>query len=236
MIPIKDNIHRRTFPAVTLLIIFANIAIFIYQLSTYVADNYDIVYNYGAIPLFFTDGLVLFLAGDPLFMAVLPNAVMTLFTSVFLHGGWLHLLGNMLYLWVFGPNVEGRLGSFKFLVLYLLMGAAGSLFHIALNPESPVPLIGASGAIAGVLGLYFMFYPGAKVLTLVPIFFFITFIHIPALIFLGFWFLLQLNNAFGAESAAGMQSVAWWAHVGGFTVGLILGIVNRRKKTDILRY
>lgn len=140
---------------------------------------------------------------------------------MFLHGGWLHLLGNMLYLWIFGDNVEDRMGRGRFIIFYLLTGYIATLTHVYFLPHSTVPMVGASGAIAGILGAYFVLYPRAKVLTLVPIIIFITFIRIPALLFLGFWFLLQVINQTMISSPEA-QSVAWWAHIGGFVAGAVL--------------
>lgn len=228
MIPLRDNIRSRRFPVVNITIIIVNFLIFIYQIQLSPRDAYSFVLDFGVVPVELVGGLSLFLEGNPDFATVLPGATVSLFTATFLHGGWLHLLGNMIYLWVFGDNIEDRMGSMRYLLVYLLMGAGGSIVHIMFNPVSTSPLIGASGAIAGVLGIYLLLYPGAKVLTLLPLGFFITFVHIPAILFLAFWFLLQLFNAFLAQGAAtGAQPVAWWAHVGGFLIGLAIGILHR---------
>ena len=146
------------------------------------------------------------------------------FTSMFLHGGWLHLIGNMWYLWIFGDNVEDRLGHIRYLVFYFACGVGAGVVHLLLNPNSMVPSVGASGAIAGVLGAYLVSYPFARILTLVPIFFFFQVIEIPALIVLGLWFVMQFfygTASLAANSATG-GGVAWWAHVGGFVIGIIL--------------
>src|SRR5204863_5588398 len=142
-------------------------------------------------------------------------------TSMFLHGGWLHLIGNMWYLWIFGDNVEDRLGHFAYLIFYLLCGLGAGIVHTILNYQTVVPSVGASGAIAGVLGAYVVSYPGAKVLTLIPIFIFVQFIEIPALIVLGLWFVMQFFNGAAAlaTTSANGGGVAWWAHVGGFIIG-----------------
>jgi membrane associated rhomboid family serine protease len=149
------------------------------------------------------------------------EALTKLTTTMFLHGGWMHLLGNMLYLWIFGDNIEDRVGHVKYLIFYLIAGYAATISHVYLLPNSTVPMVGASGAIAGVLGAYFILFPRAKVLTLLPIFIFITFVRIPAVLFLGFWFLLQVFNQ-TMVSSPDAQSVAWWAHIGGFAAGAIL--------------
>jgi Uncharacterized membrane protein (homolog of Drosophila rhomboid) len=148
-----------------------------------------------------------------------------LFTSMFLHAGWLHLIGNMWYLWIFGDNVEDRLGHIRYLVFYFACGVGAGVVHILLNPNSTVPSVGASGAIAGVLGAYLVSYPFARILTLVPIFFFFQVIEIPALIVLGLWFVMQFfygTASLTATTSAAGGGVAWWAHVGGFVIGIIL--------------
>ena len=154
---------------------------------------------------------------------------------MFLHAGWLHLVGNMLYLWIFGDNIEDRLGHFTFLIFYLLCGLGAGVVHTLLNYQTVVPSIGASGAIAGVLGAYLVSYPRARVLTLVPIFVFVQFIEIPALLVLGFWFVMQF--LYGAASLAATTpnsgGVAWWAHVGGFVVGMLLiGLFPRKDRVE----
>ena len=136
----------------------------------------------------------------------------------------------MVYLWVFGDNIEGRLGHLRYLFIYLLMGAVSQLFHVVVHPSSATPLVGASGAIAGVLGAYFILFPHSRVLTLLPLGFFITFVHIPAVIFLALWFVLQLLNA---TLAAGVQPVAWWAHVGGFVIGVLVGLKRLKKQPRV---
>ena len=156
---------------------------------------------------------------------------LTLITSMFLHGGLLHVLGNMLYLWVFGDNVEGAMGRGRFLAFYFLCGMAAGLAQLALSLHSPVPQIGASGAIAGVLGAYFMLFPTSRILTIIPIFFFIRLISIPAVVVLGIWFLLQVANS--ALSGASGGGVAWFAHIGGFAAGMVLVLVFRRRDVPI---
>jgi membrane associated rhomboid family serine protease len=151
-----------------------------------------------------------------------------MFTSMFLHGGWLHLLGNMLFLWIFGNNVEDRLGSIPFLLFYLVGGVAAALTQVVIDPRSTIPLVGASGAIAAALGAYIVLFPGARILSLVFLGFFYQLIEVPAILVLGFWFGLQLLNgfaAFGAETAQG--GVAFFAHIGGFVFGLAVGVLLR---------
>ncbi len=224
MIPIRDNIRSRRFPVVNLTLIIINVVVFIYELSLGQSQLTHFVNTFGVTPRRVT-GL---LTGHTDYAA----AVIPLVTGMFLHGGWLHLLGNMLYLWIFGDNVEDRVGRGKYLVLYLAAGIGGSLAQVWARPLAAEPVIGASGAIAGVLGAYFISYPKAKVLTLVPIFFFITFVEIPAFIFLIIWFILQSLNGFVTLGVAG-NMVAWWAHIGGFLTGiigmLILAPAKRRR-------
>lgn len=155
---------------------------------------------------------------------------MALFSSMFLHGGWLHLLGNMWILWIFGDNVEDRLGRARFLGLYLASGLAAAFLHVLTNPSSPVPTVGASGAIAGVMGAYFRFFPHARVETIVPPFFLGPVFDFPAVFFLGWWFFLQFFNGAMSLGAAGpgFSGIAWWAHVGGFVFGFAVSLTARR--------
>ena len=206
MIPLRDTIPTETFPAMTRLLIAANVAMFLYQVSLGMAGE-RFIYAHGLVPRRFGAG----------------GAIAPLLTSMFLHGGWMHLIGNMLYLHIFGDNVEDRLGHFRFLLLYFLAGMAAGMAQIVTNPGSPLPMVGASGAIAGVTGAYFVFFPRARVVTLVPIFVFLQVVEIPAVFFLFFWFAFQLMlgiSSLGSEAAGG---VAFWAHVGGFVAGIVLG-------------
>ncbi len=213
MIPISDNMPSRGRPWMTYLLLAANAAVFIYQMLLPVPQLNALLNTYGVIPA---------RIGSPLTF-VFPQRwpqLLPLLTAMFLHGGWLHFGGNMLYLWIFGDNVEASMGSGSFLVFYLLTGALGNVCHVVFNLRSMIPTIGASGAIAGILGAYLVLFPRARVLALVPLGFFFTVAEIPAMIFLLFWFLLQvLSGIFGA---AGPQAVAWWAHIGGFVAGIIL--------------
>jgi membrane associated rhomboid family serine protease len=223
MIPIRDALPSRRFPIVTVGLIAINVAVYVYQ------------------TLLGTDGAASFIARFALVPADLLHGVSSsaalpawapLLTSLFLHGGILHLLGNMLYLWIFGDNVEDAMGPLRFLLFYLVCGAVASLTHVALAPGSTIPLIGASGAIAGVLGAYIMLFPYARVLTIIPIFFFIRLITVPAVVLLGFWFILQVLSGAGAYS--GQSDVAWFAHIGGFVSGLLLVFVFRRRGVPVV--
>ena len=213
MIPLRDSVRPRTTPFVNWIIIALNLYIFIREVMLPPGQLNEVYYTLGVIPASVTQ---LFLDGS-----AMGTVIITFFTAMFLHGGWMHVLGNMLFLWVFGDNVEDRLGHFKFLLFYLATGIVGAIAHIMSDPFSEVPIIGASGAIAGVLGAYFVTFPRARVLTLLPIIIFFTIVEIPAVVFLAFWFVLQLFN--GTASLGGSANpVAWWAHVGGFLSGIVL--------------
>ncbi|HOB28129.1 MAG TPA: rhomboid family intramembrane serine protease [Bacillota bacterium] len=235
MIPIRDTAPRYRFPIINIGLIFLNVYIFIQQLTLPPEQLYCFIYTYGTVPANLTGSLLSILDPGFSFSTFLAAAV-PLVTANFLHGGWLHLIGNMLYLWIFGDNIEGTLGHLKYLLLYLFMGVASQLFHIFSDPFSTTPLVGASGAIAGVLGAYFILFPYARILTLVPIGFFITFVQMPAVIFLGFWFILQLLNTWMQGAAIGVQAVAWWAHIGGFIVGLAIGVLAKKRLVTKYRY
>jgi len=227
MIPLKDNIPNRRFPFINVSFIVINLIIFLYQTQLPPEAVNQFILQNAVIPQLQIEGLI-FLLHNPEHLGIIGGDLFWPYlTATFLHGGWMHLLGNMIYLWVFGKNIENILGPIPYLVVYLFMGAIGHFFHIFTHPASMVPLIGASGAIAGVLGAYFVLYPRALILTLVPLGFFITFIYIPAFLLLALWFLLQLFNAIMPAAPAGAQSVAWWAHIGGFISGIVIGIFMR---------
>ncbi|MFY9114664.1 MAG: rhomboid family intramembrane serine protease [Dethiobacteria bacterium] len=231
MIPLRDNIRSRKFPLVNISLIVVYFWVFFYQIRLLPEEAYRFVYAYGLVPQDFLNSLFLPFNGNQELGTLVMGTFAPLVTAIFLHGGWLHLLGNMLYLWIFGDNVEERLGSVRYLAVYLFMGIGGNLAHIIFNPHSTAPVIGASGAIAGVLGIYFLVFPRAKVLTLLPLGFFITFVHVPAVLFLALWFILQVFNALIAQNMAmGAEQVAWWAHVGGFLLGMTIGFLSRSKE------
>jgi membrane associated rhomboid family serine protease len=210
-IPLKDDNPTLTFPIVTLGLILANGWVFYHQISLDVVESQRFVFQWGAIPYQIMTGQSLY--------GPLPVPVQfTLVSSMFLHGGFLHIFGNMLYLWIFGNNIEDTLGHFRFLLFYLLCGLAAALAQVLASPGSTVPMIGASGAVAGVLGAYILLFPGARVLTMLFIIIFIKFVRLPALIVLGFWFFLQVLGVMGGA----ITNVAFFAHIGGFTVGLML--------------
>jgi len=224
MIPLRDTIPSERFPGIVVTLIILNIFFFFVELNQG-PDLPHFIKVYGVIPARY----FWLKHHSP---EVLPR-ILPIFTSMFLHGGWFHLLGNMLYLWIFGDNVEDRMGHLRFLIFYLLSGMGAGLFHIYTNPRSVVPSIGASGAIAGVLGAYFILFPFSRIITLLPYLFFWTVIEIPAFFYLGIWFLMQFFSGTTAllvgERMAG--GVAWWAHVGGFITGIVLlpFLLPRRK-------
>jgi membrane associated rhomboid family serine protease len=222
MIPLRDNQARRRLTLINLMLIAANVAVFAYEASlgrgigTFIAE-------YAMIPAHVTAALeggreLTRLRYDP----AAPPALETIVTSMFLHGGILHLAGNMLYLFIFGAAVEEAMGHLRFLLFYLVCGIAAALAMAAFTPNSTVPVIGASGAIAGVLGAYFVLHPRARITTILPIFILMYFVEIPAILYLLVWFVAQLYAGLSQppEAAGG---VAWWAHVGGFMIGMLLG-------------
>ena len=226
MIPIGDDVPGERFPFLTYVLIGLNVLVFLFQLSLPQAELRDLILTWGVTPR-----AVSAWSGDPL-------VLLTLFTSLFLHGGWFHLIGNMLYLWIFGNNVEDRMGHAGFLVFYLLCGLAASLAEVLLKPGSGFPTIGASGAIAGVLGAYFLLYPKAKVILLVPVFLFFFFtVQVPAVVVLGLWFVMQLFSGV-SQLGVGTESggVAYWAHAGGFVAGMVLMPLFRCSRRSPLRY
>jgi membrane associated rhomboid family serine protease len=211
MLPLRDDVHSIRRPVITYILIAINVAVFIYEMSLGKGLR-DFFISYGAIPQNILAG----------------NGLYTLFTSMFIHGDFWHILGNMLYLWIFGDNVEDALGKFWFVVMYLLSGLLGSFAHILVSQSSAIPTIGASGAVSGVLGCYIILYPKAKVLALIPLGFFIRFMMLPAYIFLGFWIFLQILFSLGSTGGGG--GVAYFAHIGGFAVGIVFGLMFKRRQ------
>lgn len=228
MIPLRDINRTETFPLVTVMIVALNTAGFLYQFSLgSPLELRAFFYQFGlvpyalfSIPYWQETGVVL--------------GLRPVVTSMFLHGGWMHFLGNMLFLWVFGDNIEDRLGHTRFLLFYLICGFSATLFQIGILPNSQIPMIGASGAIAGVLGAYLILFPRARVLTLVPILFLFQLIELPAVIFLGLWFLLQFFSGALSLTASYVQSggTAWWAHIGGFIAGVVFILKYRSARKN----
>ncbi len=207
MIPLYDTLHWRRFPIVNWLLIALNVIVFLYEISLSPAAVDRLTRTWGLVPTV--------LVTHP------TVAWITIFTAMFLHGGWFHILSNMWVLFIFGDNVEDRMGGGRYLVFYLLSGLAAGLLQSLVLRTSTVPMIGASGAIAGVLGAYLVLYPRARIASLVPILFIFTIIEIPATIFLLFWFVSQLFSGWLALGGASGSGVAWWAHVGGFLFGVV---------------
>ena len=223
MIPLRDSTRSRTFPVVNVTIILANLAVWLYMLTLSPGEAMRFVFRYGFVPA----NLAVADWSAPVTAA---TAILTpLVTAMFVHGGWMHIVGNMLYLWVFGDNIEDRLGRARYLVFYLLCGILAGLAHTLAHPLSNRPAIGASGAVAGVLGAYLLSFPRARILALVPLGFFLHLTEVPAGFFLGLWLILQLVSGIGALVAVEQvgQLVAWWAHVGGFAAGMILIVTLR---------
>ncbi len=210
MIPYKDDNPATIFPSVTIGIIILNVLVFLLQITAQSGMEH-ITYSYGAIP----HNLLSFDVNQPL------HPVFTVFSSMFMHGGLLHIGGNMLYLWIFGNNIEDKLGHVRFLVFYLVCGIVAAYSYALTNPDSTVPMIGASGAIAGILGAYVLLFPKANVHTLIFLGFFITTIKVPALIVIGFWAIIQIINGLVSTGLRETGGVAWFAHVGGFLIGLV---------------
>ncbi|HSH30709.1 MAG TPA: rhomboid family intramembrane serine protease [Thiohalobacter sp.] len=224
MFPLKDDNPAELPPRVTVTLIAACVLAFFWQLSLGQARQ-AAVFAFGTVPA------VLFgLAELPSELSLIP-AELTLVTSMFMHGGWLHLIGNMLYLWIFGNNVEDAMGHVRFIVFYLVCGLVAVLSHALPSPESTVPMIGASGAISGVLGAYLLLYPHARVLVAIPIGFIIQTFYLPAVAVLGLWFVMQLLNS--ATTATEGGGVAWGAHIGGFVAGMLLVPLFKRRNVPL---
>jgi membrane associated rhomboid family serine protease len=209
MIPIRDGIPTREIPVINYLLIAVNVIVFLLMFSLPDSTMNTVVVTFAMIPAHFADGVSL---GD----------VLTIFTSMFMHAGLAHIAGNMLYLWIFGDNVEDRLGHGRYLVFYLVGGVVGNLTHLATNWGSVLPTVGASGAIAAVLGAYLVLFPASRISTFVPLGFFSRLSVLPAGVLLGFWFVLQLFDGVAALSGADVGGVAVWAHIGGFVAGMAM--------------
>jgi membrane associated rhomboid family serine protease len=230
MIPLRDNIPRIGFPSVTWTLIILNGAIFIFEISLPKNILEHAFYLFGLVPARYSDpqwGLIRDLPFD---------YYLSFVTSMFLHGGWLHIVGNMWFLYLFGSRVEDQMGHIRFLVFYLLSGIAANVISYLVNIHSTIPGLGASGAIAGVMGAYIVMFPRARILTLIPIFFFPFYVEISAFFYIGYWFILQLFSgtlSLGSYNAQG--GVAWWAHVGGFIAGILLLPLFRKKERSYRR-
>jgi len=226
MFPIQDTIPSRHPPIAVVLLILINSLAFLYELKLSHAELEHFFYLFGIVPARFTHPEWAAWIGFPV------DSIRPFITSMFLHGGWVHIIGNMWTLWIFGDNVEDRMGPVRFVIFYILCGLTAGIVHWLLNAHSTLPTVGASGAIAGVMGAYFLMYPLARIVVMVPLLFIPFFFEVPAFFFLGFWALTQLSG--GTSALGGPQQVggiAWWAHVGGFVAGMVLSrlfIVDRR--------
>jgi membrane associated rhomboid family serine protease len=221
LIPLKSDNPLATFPFINVLLIIVNVLVFLYELSLSPRAGNRLIFEFGLIPARF--GVLI----DPTrhAHATLGAAVIPVLTSMFLHAGWMHLLGNMLFLWVFGGSVEDRMGHFAYFVFYLVCGLGAGAVHTAFNWGSTVPTIGASGAISGVLGAYIILFPRSRILTLVPLLILFFFWRIPAMLMLGYWFVLQFVSGLSALGGANQGGIAVWAHVGGFVLGALIVLI-----------
>ena len=208
MFPLYDTVRSRTFPLITLTLILANILAFLYELQLDPAALKEFIFTWGLVPTR--------LISKP------EITWATFFSSMFLHGGWFHIISNMWVLFIFGDNVEAGMGKIRYLIFYLLSGVAAGLLQSYIQPSSTTPMIGASGAIAGVLGAYLILFPRSRIASLVPILFIFTIIEIPAMLFLIFWFVSQLYSGLFAVQGGGGSGIAWWAHIGGFLFGILM--------------
>lgn len=208
MFPLYDTVRSRKFPFINLMLIVANVLAFLYEIRMDPSTLKGFIFTWGLIPSH--------LLSDPF------AAWVGIFTAMFLHGSWFHIINNLWVLFIFGDNVEARMGGFRYLLFYLLSGAAAGLLQACVLPSSNTPMIGASGAIAGVLGAYLILYPKSRIASLVPILFIFTLVEIPAFVFLIFWFFSQLYSGLFAVQGGGASGIAWWAHIGGFIFGVIM--------------
>ncbi|MFZ0978016.1 MAG: rhomboid family intramembrane serine protease [Candidatus Acidiferrales bacterium] len=215
MIPLKDMTPRRSFPVMTLILIGINVAVFVHQIALPGPAGDAFINTYGLVPA----KISLALAGRHY---TLEQALLPFFTCMFLHGGFLHIIGNMWFLWIFGANVEDRMGPLPYLMFYLICGIGSGISEVAFSWGSHIPSIGASGAISGVLGAYIVLFPKSRILTLVPLLIIWFLWKVPAVIFIGLWFLMQFVSGIATLHSMDNGGVAWWAHVGGFLLGMLL--------------
>lgn len=217
MFPLYDTVRSRKFPFITILLIVANLLAFLYELQMDPATLKEFIFAWGLIPA--------------RLISAPSTQWTTIFSAMFLHGGWFHIINNMWVLFIFGDNVEAGIGRMRFLFFYLLSGVAAGLLQTYVLPASQVPMIGASGAVAGVLGAYLILFPRSRIASLVPILFIFTIIEIPAMLFLIFWFVSQLYSGLFAIQGGSGSGIAWWAHVGGFGFGVLMVSFFRRRTT-----
>jgi len=216
MFPLYDTVRSRKFPFINLTLVLVNVLVFLYELQMDQAGLKEFIFTWGLIPAR--------LMSDPnIFWR-------TIFSAMFLHGGWFHIINNMWVLLIFGDNVEASMGKIRYLIFYLLSGVAAGLMQTYILPTSTDPMIGASGAVAGVLGAYLILFPRSRIASLVPILFIFTIIEIPAMLFLIFWFVSQLYSGWLAIQGGGESGIAWWAHIGGFAFGVLMVFFFRRRR------
>lgn len=231
MFPIRDTIPSRNTPVVTWVLIGTNIAVFFYQVSLPEDALRRLIYLFGIVPLRYTHPEMAAEVGFPV------GVYWPFLTSMFLHGGWLHLIGNVWTLWIFGDNVEDRMGPGRYFAFYLICGAAAGVAHTVTNIGSPVPAMGASGAVAGVLAAYLFLYPMARVICIVPIFIFPVVFELHAFVFILFWFFIQFfSGALALLGPGQMAGIAWWAHIGGFFTGAVLLSLFVKRAPPPVRY
>ena len=222
MIPLNDENPSNTVPVINILLIVTNISVFIYMHYFAPLATRSIIAKLGFIPY----ELSHFVDVNPTNLVPIP---LTIFTAMFMHGGWLHLLSNMLYLWIFGDNIEDKLGHIKYLIFYIMCGITATLVHGFININSRIPTLGASGAIAGVLGAYMFLFPKTRIKTLLFLRIFFQIIRIPAVIILGYWILIQILSAYAEYGSKTGAGIAWFAHIGGFVAGLVLIVVMKKR-------
>lgn len=212
MIPLRDTTKSGSFPFVNIAIIAVNIAVFIYEIRI-TGDQRLFMYRFGLVPAIVTTELEI----------GITNRLYPFITSMFLHAGWMHIIGNLIFLYIFGDNIEKRMGHIRYFLFYILTGIIAAIIQFLINTNSVIPIVGASGAISGVLGAYLVFFPGSRILTVVPILFFFRLIHLPATVFIFVWFFIQfLGGINSAGNTGDLGGVAFWAHIGGFAAGLVL--------------
>lgn len=230
MIPIQDTVPRRNPPLAVWILILANCLVFLFELAMPEYRLIQFFYRFGLVPARYTHPQWALWVGLPV------DDYFPFLTSMFLHGGWLHIIANMWALWIFGDNVEDRMGPVRFTIFYILCGLAAGLVHWFTNPNSTVPTVGASGAIAGVMGAYLLLFPRARIVVLLPIFIIPWFFELPAVLYLGFWALTQFfSGTLALASPSNVGGVAWWAHVGGFVTGMLLHFVFVKSHTSYRR-
>ena len=221
MIPLYDTIPSSRRPYVMYAIIAINVLVFLFEISMNPLELKAFMYQYGLVPARYTVERV---------REILGFSLLPWITHMFLHGGWMHIIGNMWFLWIFGDNVEDAFGHFKFLLFYISGGLFAAFFHFLTMLHAPIPMVGASGAISAVMGAYFVLFPHSRIVSLVPIFFFYTLLAIPAYVYLLLWFLMQVFSGLADVARFYGSGVAWWAHAGGFVYGAIVGRFVRKKR------